>query len=205
MSVLVKGMEKPEHCGYCRFRYDGICHALQKTQHSMNECPLVVIDDAGLNDTISRQAAIKAICEDGTWLESQGCTDISMAERKQRDADILSDLPSAQPEHRFDEWCTDCKEYDKEKHCCPRFNQVIRTTLQEVQEERKKGTWKREISHYDGAYHLYCSCCGECCGITIDKLNREWNFCPNCGADMRKQKLQYGDEDTSQGGLMSAT
>lgn len=96
MSVLVKGMEKPEHCGYCRFRYDGICHALQKTQYSMNECPLVVIDDAGLNDTISRQAAIKAICEDGTWLESQGCTDISMAERKQRDADILSDLPSAE-------------------------------------------------------------------------------------------------------------
>lgn len=114
-------------------------------------------------------------------------------------------LPSAQPEYHFDEWCTDCKEYDNERHCCPRFNQVIRTTLQEVQEAWKKGTWKREISHYDGAYHLYCSCCGECCGITIDKLNREWNFCPNCGADMRKQKLQYGDEDTSQGGLMSAT
>lgn len=46
MSVLVKGMEKPEHCGYCRFRYDGICHALQKTQYNMNECPLVVIDEA---------------------------------------------------------------------------------------------------------------------------------------------------------------
>lgn len=58
MSVLIKGMEKPEHCGYCRFRYDGICHALQRTQYSMNECPLVVIDDAGLNDTISRHAAI---------------------------------------------------------------------------------------------------------------------------------------------------
>jgi len=63
MSVLVKGMEKPEHCGYCRFRYDGICHALQKTQYSMNECPLVVIDDAGLNDTISRQKAIERLEE----------------------------------------------------------------------------------------------------------------------------------------------
>lgn len=28
-----------------------------------------------------------------------------------------------------EEWCTDCKEYDNEKHCCPRFNKVIRTTL----------------------------------------------------------------------------
>lgn len=51
-----------------------------------------------MSDLIDRQAAIKAICEDGTWLESQGCTEITMAERKQRDADILSDLPSAQPE-----------------------------------------------------------------------------------------------------------
>ena len=64
MSVLIKGMEKPEHCGYCRFRYDGICHALQKTQYSMNECPLAGIDyvpDICVGDTISRQAAIDII------------------------------------------------------------------------------------------------------------------------------------------------
>lgn len=29
------------------------------------------------------------------------------------------------------EWCKDCKEYDTEKHCCPRFNQVIRRTMSE--------------------------------------------------------------------------
>lgn len=34
-------------------------------------------------------------------------------------------------ERKEGEWCTDCKEYDQEKHCCPRFNKVIRTTLQE--------------------------------------------------------------------------
>lgn len=47
-----------------------------------------------MSDLIDRQAAITAICEDGTWLESQGCTEITMCERKQRDADILSELPS---------------------------------------------------------------------------------------------------------------
>lgn len=51
-------------------------------------------------DLISRQVAIKAICEDGTWLESQGCTEITMAERKQRDADILGELPSAEPKRK---------------------------------------------------------------------------------------------------------
>ena len=27
------------------------------------------------------------------------------------------------------EWCTDCKEYDHEKHCCPRWTKVIRETM----------------------------------------------------------------------------
>lgn len=63
-----------------------------------------------MNDLISRQAAIKVICEDGTWLESQGCTEITMAERKQRDADILSDLPSIQSEIIY---CKDCKKHNK--------------------------------------------------------------------------------------------
>lgn len=48
------------------------------------------------DDTISRQDAINAICEDGTELERQGRYSLTMAERKQRDADILEALPSAQ-------------------------------------------------------------------------------------------------------------
>lgn len=47
-------------------------------------------------DLISRQAAIKAICEDGTMFERQGKYTMTMAERKQKDADILDSLPSAQ-------------------------------------------------------------------------------------------------------------
>ena len=49
------------------------------------------------NDLISRQAAIKAICEDGTMLERQGKYTMTMAERKQKDADLLDSLPSSQP------------------------------------------------------------------------------------------------------------
>lgn len=48
MSVIVKGMTVPEHCGYCRFSYDGICHALQRTKYGQDlkdgklmDCPLV--------------------------------------------------------------------------------------------------------------------------------------------------------------------
>lgn len=52
------------------------------------------------DDLISRQDAAKAICEDGTALERQGRYCLTMAERKQRDADILEALPSAQPERQ---------------------------------------------------------------------------------------------------------
>ena len=124
MSVLVKGMEKPEHCGYCRFRYDGICHALQKTQYSMNECPLVVIDDAGLNDTISRQDAIDAIAD---YLSKTTYT--SSISHLNTGALILAKVPSAQSERKRGEWrhyegyltCSECgTEYDDDimTHCC---------------------------------------------------------------------------------------
>lgn len=50
-----------------------------------------------MNDSISREAAINAICEDGTQLERNGRYRMTMVERKQRDVDILENLPSAQP------------------------------------------------------------------------------------------------------------
>lgn len=51
-----------------------------------------------MNDSISRQAALNAICEDGTQLERHGQYSMTMAERKQRDVDILEALPPAIPE-----------------------------------------------------------------------------------------------------------
>lgn len=37
------------------------------------------------------------------------------------------------------EWCSDCKEYDKERHCCPRWNSVIRNTVDELSKDSVKG------------------------------------------------------------------
>ena len=48
---------------------------------------------------------------------------------------ITGELSSAQPE--LNEWCHDCKEYDKEHHCCPRWNRVIKTTLADVHSEQQ--------------------------------------------------------------------
>lgn len=32
-------------------------------------------------------------------------------------------------------WCTDCKEYDQEKHCCHRWSKAIRNTVEEMKQE----------------------------------------------------------------------
>ena len=43
----------------------------------------------------------------------------------------------------FDEWCDDCKEYDTEKKCCPRFNKVIREALK--REPSEDGTLEVKV------------------------------------------------------------
>jgi hypothetical protein len=36
-----------------------------------------------------------------------------------------------------DEWCHDCSEYDHDKHCCPRYNKVIRSAVEEMKQEQE--------------------------------------------------------------------
>ena len=45
-------------------------------------------------------------------------------------------LPSVTPKPKYNtsEWCHDCSEYDHDKHCCPRYNKVIRKTVEEIKQ-----------------------------------------------------------------------
>ena len=91
------------------------------------------------DDLISRQVAIDAICA----ICGNDCDKSEFIYNAPQDEQVimcpehyaLSTLPPAQPEQHLDEWCTDCKEYDHENSCCPRWTKVIRQTRRELQDE----------------------------------------------------------------------
>ena len=90
-------------------------------------------------DCINRQAAIDALdvlCQEHRYKIPGKSETYSQYNEAWQDAldraeGAIGNLPSAQPEP--DEWCHDCKEYNSEKHCCPRWNRVIRETLRDAQ------------------------------------------------------------------------
>lgn len=89
-----------------------------------------------MDDLISRRAAIEALFD---WEMTYDWDDHCREEDPKpayivSPSDVIEHLSSAQPD--LDEWCTDCKEYDQERHCCPRWNQVIRQTVDELRAEQ---------------------------------------------------------------------
>lgn len=50
--------------------------------------------------------------------------------------------------------------------------------------ERKRGEWV-QIGYDELMDRITCSCCNEYFS-TIDNCTEQFNFCPNCGADMRE-------------------
>lgn len=52
-----------------------------------------------------------------------------------------------------------------------------------IEPEQKKGKWV-PISTSDGKHHEWCGYQCSICGERTPRL-MQYNFCPNCGADMR--------------------
>ena len=90
-------------------------------------------------------------------------------------AELIDNAPTVEPCYQTTS-CLDCKMYDKEKHNCPRFCEVIRNAI----EERPHGEWLK--SDMPESVLAKCSICGFDCGA------KTHNFCPECGADMRGDK-----------------
>jgi hypothetical protein len=83
------------------------------------------------NDCISRIGTIDYLCK--------RCPDDGECFKDCDEIKHLRQMPPVTPqEPQLFKWCTDCKEYDQEKHCCHRYSKVIRDTVAEITQESFK-------------------------------------------------------------------
>lgn len=94
--------------------------------------------------------------------------------------ELLADVRNEQESQTF-KWCTDCKEYDQEKHCCHRWSKVIRDTVEEMKQEQKIGHWI-EVTNGRGGHE--CDVCHDYAPSFQNGNEYLSAFCPNCGAKM---------------------
>lgn len=74
---------------------------------------------------------------DGTIEQIKNCNDCLFKKEWEKIGKLLSVVLEKQTEQepKTFKWCTDCKEYDQEKHCCHRWSKVIRNTVEEMKQE----------------------------------------------------------------------
>ena len=137
-------------------------------------------DGGRVMDLISRQAVLDALDKPLVWTDD----DYELGMKNQYESDVanIKALPTAH-DYSTDEWCAGCKEYDHEKHCCPRFNRVIRETVEETQ-ERKKGEWVLQQTQAGESQWRCSECSAEI--FTHDGKHKiiVARYCYQCGAKM---------------------
>jgi predicted amidophosphoribosyltransferase len=82
------------------------------------------------------------------------------------------------------EWCKTCSEYNQDKHCCPRYNKVIRNAVEEMKQS-KVGHW---ISYWDEEARCYVYKCPEC----GNKQPFDTKYCWECGARLDVPDINDG-------------
>lgn len=82
-----------------------------------------------MDDLISRQALMKEFSD---FVRASNNSDFARTPTWNDAVSLVESMPSAQPE-RTD--CTECEDYDSERHYCPKYCEVIQKTLEESQPE----------------------------------------------------------------------
>lgn len=137
-----------------------------------------------MSDLISRQDAIDAINHICPIDTEYDCALLDRVDVRC----VLSDLPSAEPEQiikigqRSGKTLESAIDYLQSTGWLQEHDRIL---TESAEPERKKGKWIEQDDSWDGVYYE-CSVCKEAYTL-IDGTpsDNNYNFCPNCGADMR--------------------
>ena len=113
-----------------------------------------------MDEIITKKQAIEAISKANGVLYWNNTLKASLIK-------LINEIPSAESESF--EWCTDCKEYDQEAHCCHRWSKMIRKTVEEMQIVRCKDC--KYAEYIADVKTLWCTECGQ--GRTV----APYDFC----------------------------
>ena len=107
---------------------------------------------------------------------------------------VTSGLKLEQESYNASEWCHDCSEFNHDKHCCPRYNKVIRNAVKETKEP-KVGHWIYGENEY-GIDGYHCDICGffvpwDYAHKFINYI-KDYKFCPKCSAKMIEPQESEG-------------
>lgn len=58
---------------------------------------------------------------------------------------IESAIEALEQESQTFEWCTDCREYDQEKHCCHRWSKVIWNAVEKMKQPCENAISRQEV------------------------------------------------------------
>jgi DNA-directed RNA polymerase subunit RPC12/RpoP len=151
---------------------------------------ILALEQQPCEDAISRDDALKALDYDIKSFEFKSGVSRHMNEIAnllntiyEIQSDNIKALPPVQPKYNTSEWCRTCSEYDQDKHCCPRFNRVIRNAVEEVKKP-KTGHWIGIYDGYADGNPVYDSWeCSEC-GAEFIQDEIDFDYCPYCGVKM---------------------
>ena len=106
---------------------------------------------------LTPKEAITVIRNLQDWLYLSAMNGGTKIQREALDIAVKAIEKQIRAEESF-EWCTDCKEYDQEQHCCHRFTKVIRHAFAEMkivhchecQYSEYDDVYKDRYCHYNG-------------------------------------------------------
>lgn len=175
---------------------DAVSYLTQNDVKWLNE-NIKTLEQQPCSDAISRDETVRFLAN-----HSNDFKDVKIRMAFQTASSLVNNprnLPSVQPKYSTSEWCHDCKEYNQDKHCCPRFNRVIRDTVEEIKQP-KVGHWMWDCSIIPSTPVSpeeidYCGwVCSECKQFPDDY---DWDdpdepphyrHCPNCGCLMESEE-----------------
>jgi len=155
-----------------------------------------------MDDSISRQAAINAVCMEWCGVKHQDCKHPFDAEKDdyywcdgcETALRTLPDLPSAEPEKACIAKITLSEEQVREAF--EKAKSEIVQVLPSAQ-PRPRGRWLPDNRNYYEE-RFVCSVCERSYEVDTCMGEPTWDFCPGCGADMRGE--QDGRHDQQTGG-----